>query len=329
MAYTDSQDLNYLGDLFTVGSRRTPFLSLLGSPISETGGINGNVVSVNSFEFPIAVPYDTGAGSQPEITEAQSVTGQTPNTITRGQDTNTCQIFQRTVQVSYKKQSTTGTVGISLEGSHNIDGAVSGVNVGATGNPVMNELDFQRVANIKGMASDLDYCCIQGSYQGAASISTASKTRGFKNAIVTNAIAGGSSAISKTMINNAVKAMVDAGAPLMDIVILCNSYQRQAIGALYEYVPMDRFVGGAKIDSFYTDFCQIGIQYDPNVPADEVYIVDISVCSITVCPVNGIMFIVEPISKTGASNAEQLYFQAGFNYGPEEYHGKITGLATS
>jgi hypothetical protein len=174
MAYTDSEDLNYLGMLYKVGARMTPFLSAIGSPISDQGTLNNATTRVvNSFEFPIAVPYDTGQGSQPAIDEATSVTGVNANTITRGQDTNTCQIFQRKAEVSYKKLSTPGTHGISLEGSHNIDGAASGVNVGATTNQVQNELDFQVTANMKGMASDLDYSIIQGSYQGAASASTA------------------------------------------------------------------------------------------------------------------------------------------------------------
>lgn len=329
MAYTDSEDLNYLGDLFLVGARQTPFLNALGNPISEAGGLNSNVVSVNSFEFPIAVPYDTGAGSQPAITEAASVTGVTANTITRGQDTNTCQIFQRKVEVSYKKLSTTGTHGISLEGSHNIDGAASGVNVGATSNQVQNELDFQKVANLKGMASDLDYCCIRGSYQGAASVATAAKTRGLKNAITTNAVAAGSVYLLQDHINQVIKAMVDAGAPLNDIMIICNSFQRQKLGSLYEFAPMDRFVGGAQINSIYTDFCTCGILYDPNMPTDEIYFVDMSVCKIVVCPIQGKVFVVEDKSTDGASYAKQMYGQFGLDYGPEEYHGKVTGLTAA
>ena len=34
-------------------------------------------------------------------------------------------------------------------------------------------------------------------------------------------------------------------------------------------------------------------------------------------------------SKTGAAEKGQIYMQAGLDYGAEEYHGKITGLATS
>jgi len=330
MAYCDSEDLNYLGDIFAVGARQTPFINAIGSPITDSGQLNSGVVKVvNSFEFPIAVPVDTGAGSQPSITEADSVTGQTANTITRGQDTNTCQIFQRVAEVSYKKLSTTGTHGISLEGSHNIDGAASGVNVGATSNQVQNELDFQIMANMKGMASDLNYSCLRGTYQGAASVSTAAKTRGLANGISTNAVAAGSTALTTVHVNSCIKAMFDSGAPLIDVVAVCNSFQRQSLAALYEFTPQSRTEGGAKIDVIYTDFAQIAILCDPSMATDSIYFVEMSVVRITLCPVNGVLVLVEVKARDGASYAKQIYFQAGLDYGAEEYHGKITGLTTS
>ena len=330
MAYTDSEDLNYLGQLFTVGARKTPFLNRIGNPIGENGQLNPAVVSeTNSFEFAVAQPVDTGAGSQPSITEAASVTGVTANTITRGQDANTCQIFQRKAEVSYKKLSTTGTVNNALSGVHNIDGAQAGMTFGVGGNPVNNELDFQVIANMKGMASDLDYSIIQGSYQGAASAATAAKTRGLDNAITTNTVAAGAASLTQTHVNSCVKAMVDSGAPMQNLVALCNSFQKQSLAALYEFVPQSRTEGGAMIETIYTDFGIIEILYDPNVPTDTIFIVEMSVCRIKCCPVGGKVFLLEDIATDGASYAKQMYTQLGFDYGPEEYHGLINGLATS
>lgn len=330
MAYTDSEDLNYLGQLFLVAQRSTPFINRLGSPISDMGTLNpGVVVTTNSFEFAVAVPFDTGAGSQPAITEAASVTGVTANTITRGQDTNTVQIFQRKAQTSYKKLSTTGTVNNALSGVHNIDGAQAGMTFGVQGNQVTNELDWQIMANMKGMASDLDYTCLQGTYQGAASAATAAKSRGLKNAITTNAVAAGSVALKQTHVNQVVKAMVDSGAPFMTVVAICNSFQKQSLAALYEFVPQSRTEGGAKIETIYTDFGIIEILYDPNMPTDSIYFAEMSVIRIECCPVQGKVFVIEDKPTDGASYAKQMYTQLGLNYGPEEYHGKITGLTTS
>lgn len=329
MAYTDSEDLNYLGDLFAVGARQTPFINRIGNPISESGDLNQDVIKTDSFEFAMAQPVDTGAGTQPAITEASSVTGQTANTITRGQDTNTCQIFQRTAEVSYKKLSTTGTVNNALSGVHNIDGVQAGAGFGIGGNPVSNELDFQVQANLKGMASDLNYSCLQGAYQGAASVSTAAKTRGLTAGITTNVVSAGTVALKQSHVNSVLKAMFDAGAQFDQIVAICNSFQRQSLSALYEFVPQSRIEGGSKIEKIYTDFTEIEILADPNAPTDTILFVDIVHCKIVICPVSGSLMIVEPIEKTGASYAKQMYLQAGLDYGAEEYHGKIDGLTTS
>ena len=45
-------------------------------------------------------------------------------------------------------------------------------------------------------------------------------------------------------------------------------------------------------------------------------------------PNKGVLFY-EELSRTGASESGQIYGQIGIDYGPEEMHGTITGLATS
>ncbi|RPJ79818.1 MAG: hypothetical protein EHM20_00065 [Alphaproteobacteria bacterium] len=332
MAYTDSEDLNYLGTLFATGNRKTPFLNAIGAPIDDMGNINSAAVKVvTSFEFPVAVPFDTGSGAVPNIDEAASVTGIDAVTITRGQDLQTCQIFMQRAEVSYKKLSTYGTMamGTPPEGAHNIDGVAMGMSTNIPGNPVMNEMDFQVMGRLRKMATDIDYTIINGVYQGAASVSTAAKMRGIKSAITTNATAAGSVYISQTLINATLKKMVDAGAPMTNLMMVCNSFQRQKVGALYEFVPMSRTEGGSQIQRVYTDFCEFGLLYDPNCPAGEVYFTDMAQLRIVICPVTGKYIIIEEKKTAGASFSKQIYAQVSLDYGPEEYHGKITGLLTS
>jgi len=332
MAYTDSEDLNYLGTLFAMGNRITPFLNAIGAPIDDQGNINSAVLkTVNSFEFPVAQPYDTGSGAIPNIDETSSVTGVAAVTITRGQDLQTCQIFMQKAEVSYKKLSTTGTInmGTPPEGAHNVDGVAMGISTNVAGNPVMNELDFQLMGRLRKMATDLDYTILNGVYQGAATVATAAKMRGIKSAITTNATAAGSAYLSTSLINATLKKMVDAGAPLNNIIMVCNSFQRQKVGALYEYVPMSRTEGGSSIQRVYTDFCEFGILYDPNCSVSEVYFVEMSMLRIVACPVTGRYIIIEDKATDGASFAKQIYGQFSLDYGPEEYHGKITGLLYS
>ena len=312
MAYTDREDLNYLGELFLVGAFKTPFLNMI-------GGLGGQRSKISrSFIFPTAQPWALTSASQPAITEAASRTGQTPTTYTRAQDTNTVQIFQEAVEVTYAKQSTYGE----------ISGLASIESVG--GQPVKDEKAFQKMGALRQIALDADYSFLNGTYQAASDATTAAKTRGILTAITTNAVAAGSAVLTKALIDELLRDMADNGAVFENMVAFVNSFQKQKISDIYGYAPEDRQVGGVNIKQVETDFCQLGVVWAPNVPAADLLIADLNYCYPVFCPVpgKGLLFY-EDKEKAGASEGGQVYGQAGIDYGPEEYHGKITGLATS
>jgi hypothetical protein len=306
MAYTDREDLNYLGMLYKIGANQTPFLNAI-------GGLNGGKTT-NSFPFPVAQPWSLTSASQPAITEAASVSSNTATTYTRAQDINTVQIFQYTVEVSHAKQSTWAEVsGISMVGDQ----------------PVKNEFEFQKAAALRQMAVDVDYSFLQGAYQAAADASTAAKTKGLKNAISTNTVAGGSAALTKTMIDTLLQTMAGNGSVFSNPVAVCNAFQKTKFSEIYGYAPEDRNIGGVNIKQVETDFAILGIMYDPHMPTDEIYIVDMAVCSPVFCPYEGSLVTYEDLAQVAASKKGQWYAQIGLDFGPEEYHGSITGLATS
>lgn len=306
MAYTDREDLNYLGQLYEIGANQTPFLNMI-------GGLNGGKTS-RSFLFPVAQPYSIGSASQPAITEAASVSSNTATTVTRGQDTNTVQIFQYTVEVSHAKQSTTGEFGgIQVLGNQ----------------PVGDELDFQAQAQFRKMAIDLEYSMINGSYQAATDATTAAKMRGLINAISTNTTAAAGATLSKALMDGMFAKMAASGAPFENVVVFCNAFQKQKLSDAYGYAPDDRNVGGVNIKQIETDFGMVGVMYDPHVATDDVIAVELSVCSPVFVPVNGQLITYEMLAQTAASKKAQWYAQIGLDYGPEEYHGSLTGLATS
>lgn len=306
MAYTDRNDLNYLGILYEIGANQTPFLSAI-------GGLNKGGIT-KSFTFPLAQPYSLASASQPAITEAVSVASNTATTITRAQDYNTVQIFQETVEVSHAKQSTAGDFsGIQIVGEQ----------------PVTDELSFQKNAQLRQIAIDVDYSFLQGTYQLAANSTTAAKTRGLVNAITTNTVAGGSATLTKAMVDSAVKAMADTGSPMQNVVAIANSFQKQQLTNIYAYAPDDRNVGGVNIKQIETDFAMMGVMYDPHMPTDEVFFVEMSVCKPMFCKYDGQIMVYEILAQVAASKKAQWYSQIGIDYGPEEYHGAITGLATS
>jgi len=309
MAYTDREDLNYLGELFLVGAYMTPFLNMI-------GGLEGQRSKVSkSFIHPIAQPWGLSAASQPAISEAVSVAAQTAGTVIRAQDTNTVQIFQETVDVSYAKQSTIGEIsGLSAVGDQ----------------PVEDEFGFQKAAALRQIALDADYSMLNGTYQAGANATTAAKMRGIITACLTNTVAAGGIDISKALIDEVLREMADNGAVFQNMVLLCNAFQKQGISDIYGYAPEDRHVGGVNIKQIETDFAMIGIVYAPNVPAATVLISDMDYVFPTFCPVpdKGLLFY-EDKDATAASKKGQLYGQIGIDYGPEEFHGTLTDLSTS
>lgn len=318
MAYTDTEDLNYRGELFLIGAYQTPFLSMM-------GGIGAGMRS-NSFIFPLAQPYGLSAASQPAITEAVSAAAGTPTTITRSQETNTVQIFKYDAAVSFVKQSQFGIM--------------SGINTSAE-NPVTDELTFQKQGQLYQMAIDMEYSFLNGAFaDSSGSATTAAKTRGIITASTTNTVAGGSAALTKAMVNEVLREMATNGAKFQNCVIFVNAFQKQKLSDIYGYAPQDRNIGGLNVKTIETDFATMGVVYDPFVPAGTLLIADMAVCNPVFVPIsfNGEDFSTDmagsdvlwvPTAITSAQKGGFWFAQAGINYGPKEYHGTITGLATA
>lgn len=313
MAYTERQNLNYLGQLYLIGANQTPFLSMI-------GGLNGGKTT-SSFNFPIAQPWgltDAATSAAAAIrSEDTSISTTTEKTYSRAQDYNTCQIMKYEYGVSFAKQSTFGEVGaITVVGSN-------------PNQPVKDELAFQRTAALRQMAIDLEYCYLNQNIVEQAASDTVAKTKGLKYAIATNTVAGGAAALSRSMIQELLREMATNGALFNNVVLLANAYQKQAITDLYGYAPESRNVGGLNIKQIETDFGMIGVVYDPFMPTDEIYFTEMSVCSPVFCPSEGQLIRDVEVATTTAKKGGFLYSQVGLDFGPEEYHGSITGLATA
>lgn len=306
---------NYTGELYLIGANQTPFLNMI-------GGLEGNNVRlVSSFEFPLAVPWALESAAQPAVTETASLTAPTPWTYVRGQDTNTVQIFHRSITVSYKKQSVTGSVTAD---------ATTGLVDKNEPQPVQNEKDFQIAAHLRQIAVNADYTFLNGSYQKATSAGVAAKTRGIITACSSNAVDASSAALSKDLFNELLRTMAGNGAEFRMPVIFVNAFQKQKLSDIFGYAPQDRNIGGVNIEQIESDFAKLGVVWDPHVPAATLLIADLDVCHPVFVPVpdKGVLFY-EDLSKTGAAEKGQVYGQMGIDYGPEEFHGKITNLATS
>ena len=304
--------LNYSGMLFNKGNTRTPLSAAIG----------GRVKTTNHVEFVTGQEYTGGGtGSQPAISEEASLTAPTASVVTREQKTNVTQIFHEAVGVSYAKMSNMGTL--------------SGVNIENQAANPMNELDFQVAAKMQKINRDIEYTFINGVYQKASSDATANKTRGLVTAVTSNTKAMASKPLGLWDIADLMKTIYTANAPVDSLVLWCDAVtmfqvNADAVQNGLTIVPAARETNGIALDSVVTPLGTVYLRLGECLPSGTALLLNLDVISPVIQPVPGKgNFFLEELSKTGAGEKYQLFGQIGLDHGPEWYHGKFTGIATT
>ena len=302
--------LNYSGMLFNKGNTRTPLSAIIGGRAKQT----------NHVEFVTGQEYESGGGSQPNISESDSLTAPYASVVTREQKTNVTQIFMEAVGVSYAKQSNMGTL--------------SGINIaGQQANPI-NELDFQVAAKIAKINRDIEFTFIQGVYNKATADNEVNKTRGLVAAITSNVTAMGGKPLGLWDIADMVKKIYGANAPTDGLVLWCDAITLFQINADatqngLTVVPADRTVNGIALSSVVTPIGKVYLYLGEFLPAGTALLLNLNVIAPVYQPVPGKgNFFLEALAKTGAGEKYQLFGQIGLDHGPEWYHGKFTGIST-
>ena len=301
---------NYSGLLYNKGNTKTPLLS----------AIAPRRVYSNSVEFVTGQEYETGGGSQPNISETASLTAPEPTFITTEQRTNVTQIFQETIGVSDAKLSNMGTL--------------SGVNIaGQQPNPP-SPLDFQTAAKMQKIARDMEYTAINGQYNKATADNEANKTRGLVEAIISNVVNAAGKPLGLWIVAEIIKTMYEHGAPTEGVVLWTDatSYHQLNADALANgatIVPADRVYNGISLMSVLTPLGEVYLRLGEFLPAGTVLSLNLGV----IRPVEMLTpgkgnFYREQLAKTGAGEKYQIFGQWGLDHGPEFYHGKIINLST-
>lgn len=304
--------LNYSGALFNKGNTRTPFSSAIG----------GRAKTTNHVEFVTGQEYTGGgAGAQPSISETDSLTAPDATVTTRTQKTNVTQIFHEAVGISYAKQSNMGTL--------------NGINIAnQQANPI-NELDFQVGVKLQKVQRDIEYTFINGAYSKATNDSTVNKTRGMIPAITSNTIAMGNKPLGLWSIADMMKKVYEANAPINGLVLWCDAVtmfqiNADAVNNGLTIVPNSRNVNGIQLSSVVTPLGTVNLYLGECLPAGTALLMNLDVISPVYQPVPGKgNFFLEQLAKTGAGEKYQLFGQIGLDHGPEWYHGKFTGIATT
>jgi len=303
--------LNYSGMLFNKGNTRTPLSSIIGSKAKTT----------NHVEFVTGQEYTTGGGAQPAISENASLTAPDATIITREQKTNVTQIFHESVGISYAKESNMGTL--------------SGVNIANQAANPINELDFQVAAKIQKINRDIEFTFIQGVYNKATTDATINKTRGLVAAITTNVTAMSNKPLGLWDIADMVKKIYGANAPTTGLVLWCDAVtlfqiNADAVQNGLTIVPAARNVNGISLSSVVTPIGEVYLYLGEFLPAGTALLLNLDVIAPVYQPVPGKgNFFLEELAKVGAGKKFQLFGQIGLDHGPEWYHGKWTGIATT
>ncbi len=319
MAETLTTTINYSGMLYTKTDESTRFLDAVYSR-----GKNGGRTTSYSTEFVLSSGYAMEEPTQPAISESASMTAPTPETTERTQETNVCQIFQKSVRVSYMKQSNRDALG--------------GLNIAGANNNVPNELDFQIGRRVAQARLDLNYTLINGVYQYTkGSTTVAPKTRGLMTAITTNKFDATGKELDKNLINDAIMNSIKNGASAENMEIWVNPDMIDPITDAYlnikgSALPPTRDVGGVAYSSIMTPYGMMTIFWEPVVPTGNILLVNMGQMAVAEKPYTnergesmGVLFY-EPLAKTGAAESGQLYAELGCDYGAEWQHALITNI---
>lgn len=303
--------LNYAGMLFSKSNKKTPFLNM----------ISGHRKYTQSVEFITGQFYENEDAEIPAISETASLTAPTATGVTRSQKTNVTQIFQKTVSISYAKQSNMATL--------------SGVNLaGQVANPT-SELDFQIARKMETLGRSIEKTFIQGTYNKATKDTEVNSTRGMNEAITTNVVAGAGAPLDIWLVNDAQQKIYDNQGDISNLYLWVdttglNQLNGNAIenGMKMGEAYYDAY--GVQVRDLILPLGIVHIALGEFIPAGTAFLFNFNVIGPVEQPVPGKgNFFYEPLAKTGASESGQIFGQIGLDHGPEWMHAKITGLSTT
>ena len=301
---------NFSGMLFAKGQTATPFSTMIGAIPLVT----------NHVEFTCGQEYNTETGEQPEISETASLTAPQPEMVTRSQLTNVTQIFQKSVAISYGKQSNMGTL--------------QGINVaGQQANP-MDELAFQVSRRMAKIAQDIEYTFINGKYAKATTDAEANKTRGLLTAITTNVLDLAKKPLTYWLVAEGLKSIHDQGAKTDNIVLGVDATTMLQLNLDAQQnnltiVPLGREMNGIKLQTVVTPLGEVAVALFDTMPTGTAVLFDPSIMA----PVHQMVpgkgnFFLEQLAKTGAGETYQIFGQIGLDHGPEWMSAKFTNIST-
>lgn len=116
--------------------------------------------------------------------------------------------------------------------------------------------------------------------------------------------------------------------------LMCGAWQKRMLTAEFitkkNYREQTRNVAGVSVTTIETDFGTLNVMLNRYMPSDAVEVGSLDQCApvLLETPGKGFLFS-EPLAKTGSVDKAQIYGEIGLENGPENAHGKITGLTVA
>lgn len=300
---------NFSGLLFRKGNESTPFSTMIGA----------RPLTTNHVEFTTGQYYNVEKGEQPNISENDSLKAPEPETVTRSQLTNVTQIFQRTVAVSYAKQSNMGTL--------------NGLNVAEQKANPGDELTFQIDRRMARIEQDIEYTFLNGEFNKATNDAEVNKTRGLLTAITTNVLDVNGKPLTYWLVAEGLKSIHEQCGNTNDIVLGVDAttllqLNYDAGKNHYTIVPNGRDVNGLKITTVITPLGEVGVVLLSSLPGENAVLFNPNIMAPVFQPVPGKgNFFIEELAKQGAGAQYQIFGQVGLDHGPEWMSAKLANIS--
>ena len=214
-------------------------------------------------------------------------------------------------------------------------GTLSGINIASQqANPV-SELDFQVGAKMQKIARDIEYTMINGVYSKATNDSEVNKTRGLIPAITSHVKDLAGKPLGLWDVADIMKLVYEGNAPTQDLVLWCDAttmfqINADAVNNGLTVIPAAREVNGIKLSSVITPLGTVYLYLGECLPAGTALLLNLNAIAPVHQPIPGKgNFFLEELAKTGAGKKYQIFGQLGLDHGPEWFHGKFTGIATT
>lgn len=306
-----SSPQNLTGFLFQRTNPDTPLFNRIGR------------VTTDHKEYIMGAEYQLATPGAVEISEDDSMVAPAPGKTLYTNNQNVTQIFQKSVQETYRSMSNKGALTKDQPAF-----------VGATNNRP-NKLQREKAYKLAEIRMEIEWAILNGTYNLSAGSADPDQTRGLLEAITTNVIAAGGEPLSYDLICDMAEMLTAEFADGLErTTILIDATTARQLSRFI--VNSDKFVAnqnqmGANAMQVLTpfgvaNFMRISNKY---LPEGTAVFADLNAMNSVIQPVPGKgAFFYEPLARVGAAEHGQIYGEWGLDYGIEGIHGKITGLST-